>query len=482
LKVPFIGQAYQTRSPVGASQTAINIFPELMQGNSDEVGAFYGTPGLANFVTPPLVATVRALHECYGYLFVVIGNSCYRMATTSDPFFFQFLGTIPNTIGPVTIVNNETQIVFCHPSGWDWCLINTPGPTLTPVVGAPNNSVASYQDQYLLYVIQGTGFFGVSNAGDLSTLDPTMVADAEGQPDNLVNLISDHGEVALIGEETIEVWTNTGGAFFPFQKLPGTFIEMGCIAPASVAKGANSIFLLGRDKTGKAIVFQSSGYNLTRISTHPIEYAIASYGDVSDAIGWVYQEEGHIFYQLTFPGGDATWVYDVATRSWHRRGWLDDEGILHRHRANCYANFGPITYAGYTGSHIVGDFENGMLYLQSMNIYTDNGDPIYRERAFDLPDSENKRIRLDKFEVLATIGDGDPSGDPVKLWLQISRDAGRTWGYQRIVTTGAIGQTYARARWRRIGSARNPVLRIATTMENRVNWVAGYLEGEQLGV
>ena len=454
----------------------------MTEGNSEEVGAFYGTPGLLSFFTQGSGA-VRALHTGGGYLFATIGASCYRIDSN---LVILWLGDLPNVVGPVTIVNNETQVVFCHPSGWHWCLMATSaiaGTALASVTGAPNNSVASYQDQYLLYVIQGTGFFGVSNAGDLSTLDPTMIADAEGQPDNLVNVISDHGEVALIGEETIEVWTDTGGAFFPFQKLPGTFIEMGCVAPATVAKGANSVFLLGRDKTGRAVVFQTQGYALNRISTHPIEFAIASYSKISDAIGWVYQDEGHTFYVLTFPTGDATWVYDVATKGWHQRAWMDTNGVLHRHRANCYANF-KVTYSGVTSNHVVGDFENGTLYLQSMNLYTDNGVPIYRERAFDLPDSENKRVRLDKFEVLATIGDGaSPSdGSQVKLWLQISRDAGRTWGYQRILTTGAIGQTYARARWRRIGSAKNPVMRVATTMQNRVNWVAGFLEGELLGV
>jgi hypothetical protein len=67
------------------------------------------------------------------------------------------------------------------------------------------------------------------------------------------------------------------------------------------------------------------------------------------------------------------------------------------------------------------------------------------------------------------------------VWLQMSRDSGRRWGYQRIVSLGAIGETTKRARWRHCGSGRNIVLRIGTTMQNRVQWVAGFMDAEVLG-
>jgi hypothetical protein len=468
VKVPFLGQAYQSRSPVLASQTAINIFPEMTEGNSDEVGAFYGTPGLiSNFSGPS--AEVRGIHFAGGYMFAVIGATVYRL---DSAFNATTLGTLPNSIGHVSMIHNETQVAIAHQNGWHWVAFT--GTAIAAVAGAPTSSVLTYQDQYVLYT-DTDGLFGLTALADLSTLDPLDVADAESQPDNLVSIISDHREAWLFGEETIEIWSNTGAALFPFERDPGGLIEMGCAAKFTPTKADNSVFWLGRDTNGQGVVYRSNGYQPIRISTHPIEYAINRYGTISDAIGFSYQEEGHTFYVLTFPTGNATWVYDVASKGWHQRAYLDSNGNLNRHRANCYATF--------NGKHYVGDWQNGNIYQMSMDVYTDNGDEIYRERACDLPEYENQRIRLDKFQLLALIGDGasPTDGSAIKLWFQISRDAGRTYGYQRIIQTGAIGQTRARAMWRRLGTARNPVIRVATTMANRIGWTAASMEGEALG-
>jgi hypothetical protein len=466
VKLPFLGQAYTSRSPVVSSQTAINIFPELTEQNSDTIGAFIGTPGLITKYTGS--GEVRGLHEAGGFLFGVIGSTVYRW---NSSYTATNLGTLPNSTGRVSIIHNETQIAIAHSSGWHWVAIS--GTAIAPVAGSPSSSILTYQDQYGLYTDTG-GLFGITALADLSTLDPLDVADAESQPDNLNSIISNHDEAWLLGNDNTEIWDDTGAALFPFEKISGGVIEQGCCAPFSPAKLDNSVFWLGRDRAGRGIVYRSNGYVPVRISTHPIEFAINGYSTISDAIGFAYQEEGHSFYVLTFPTGDATWVYDVATQGWHQRAWLDSNGLLHRHRANCYATF--------NGKHIVGDWQNGKVYQMSLDAYLDDTAVIYRERTFDIPDSEQNRVRIDKFELYAAIGDGatPTNGATVQVWLQVSRDAGRTFGFQRIISTGAVGQTNARARWRRLGYGRNIVLRVATTMSNRVHWVDALMVATKL--
>ena len=465
MKLPFLGQAYQSRSPVLASQTAINIYPELTEGNSDEIGAFIGTPGLiAKYAQ---TGEVRGMLVAGGYLFAVIGNTLWKISSNWSSVS---MGTLPNSSGRVSMVANETQIAIAHQDGWHWVAIA--GSSIAPVSGAPTGSVLTYQDQYGLYTDTG-GTFGITTLADLSTLDPLDVADAEGAPDNLVSIISDHREAWLFGETTTEIWANTGAALFPFERSAGGFIEQGCAAKFSPAKLDNSVFWLGRNSNGQGVVYRSNGYTPERISTHAIETAISKYSDISDAIGIAYQDEGHTFYWLIFPTGNASWVYDVATKGWHQRAWLDSNGLLNRHRANCYATF--------NGMHLIGDWQNGTIYQMSLDIYTDNNEEIYRERAFDLPESEEKKARYDQIQLFGTFGDGASPTDPTspQVWMQISRDGGRIWGYQRVINVGAIGQTKYRARWRRVGTGRNPVIRFATTMKNRVQWVHASASGEE---
>lgn len=463
MKFPFLGQAYASRSPVLAGQTAINIFPESVEGNNDKIGAFYGTPGLLAKYTGS--GEVRGAHAAGGYLFAVIGSTAWRLTSA---YAATNIGTLSTSTGRVSFVHNETQVALADSVGWYW--VTFTGAAIAAVAGSPAGSILTYQDQYVLYT-DVSGLFGITALADLSTLDPLDVADAEGAPDDLVSILCDHREAWLFGEDSIEIWNDTGAALFPFERASGGFIEQGCCAKFSPAKLDNSLFWLGRDKAGQGVVYRSNGYSPVRVSTHAIEYAINQYTDLSDAIGWGYQEEGHNFYCLTFPTGDATWVYDTTVGGWHQRAWMDSGGLLHRHRGNCYATF--------NGAHLIGDWSNGIIYQMSLGTYTDNGSVIYRERAFDLPDSEQKKVRIDEFVLRATIGDGaTPSdGSPMQVSLRASRE-GRAYGYERILSAGSLGKYQARVRWRRLGTGRNMRLKVSTTMSNRVHWVGGTGKGE----
>ena len=143
----------------------------------------------------------------------------------------------------------------------------------------------------------------------------------------------------LIGVDTTEVWYDAGLATFAFQAMPGAFIEHGCSAVGSIAKYDLGLYWLGQDKYGQNIIFKGSEYNVERISTHPIEQDIAKYSYIADAIGFTYLQEGHVFYVLTFPTANATWVYDLGEKHWHKRSWLDSNGGFNRWRPNCAAVF-----------------------------------------------------------------------------------------------------------------------------------------------
>lgn len=460
-----------------ASQTAINIFPELSESSGSEIGGFYGTPGKQSVFQGN--GEVRGLWVSTGgapgiySLFAVIGQTVYRFDSS---YTATSLGTLPNFSGRVSMVDNGTQLAIAHQSGIHWVALN--GSSIAPVTDAPSGSVLSALDNYVLFTQNVGGEFGITALGDLSSIDPLDIATAEGWPDDCVSLLVIQREAVLLGTETSEVWSDTGAALFPLERTPGGLIEQGCAAKWSPAKLDNSVFWLGRDRNGRGIAYRSNGYTPVRISTHALENEWGSYADISDAIGFSYQEEGHSFYQLTFPTGNTTWVYDVSTKLWHQRAYMDAYGVLNRDRANCYAFF--------NGDHLVGDYQNGKIYRMDMDLTTDDGTPIYRERAWDFADSgseddiEHRKIRLDLLEVLALTGDGDGSGDAPIVWLQISKDAGRTWGYQRYQKLGKLGQRKARARWRRLGHGRDVVVRVATNMTEQVQWVGAFWDGEVL--
>lgn len=214
-----------------------------------------------------------------------------------------------------------------------------------PFTGNP--VTATYQDGYGLVNESGTPDVWQSDAFDLSTWQALNFTDASSQPDAVVALATLNREVRFLKSNHTEIWVNAGQPGFVFQRLEGVFVEHGCGAPFSVALAGQSLVWLAQNVQGERYVVQSAGgYEPKRISTHAVETQLAKYSTVADAIGFVYQQEGHVFYMLAFPSGDATWCVDLTDSQlagiplWHQRAAFDEAtGLFHRHWSNCYSTW-----------------------------------------------------------------------------------------------------------------------------------------------
>jgi hypothetical protein len=364
MKTPILGSAYVARSVNAADNRMVNLFPEVIPEGGKEAAFLNRAPGL-NFLQTVGTGPIRALwaHQTNGSdFYVVSGNQFYKLTgLNATP---TLLGNVSGT-GPVSIADNGTQIFLaCNPDGYIYNEVTNVFAQITDPDFAGAVTVA-YLDGYFVFNQPGSQIIWVSQLLDGTSVDPLDFASAEGSPDGVVGLIADHRELWVFGTDSVEVWYNSGAADFPLTRIQGAFNEIGCVSAYTIAKMDNGLFWLGTDARGQGIVYRANGYTGVRISTHAVEYAIAQYGNISDAIAYTYQQEGHAFYVLTFPSGNATWVYDVATQAWHERAGFDN-GEFMRHRSNCQCNFG--------GNIIVGDFDNGNIYTFDLDVYADNGD------------------------------------------------------------------------------------------------------------
>jgi len=299
----------------------------------------------------------------------------------------------------------------------------------------------------------GSGF-GYSVEDVATAFDPLDIA-AKSTADPIVALATVHGELWLIGTLNTEPWYDAGAADFAYQRIQGAFVAHGCAAPYSVAVVDNSMLLLSQDLQGHGVVVMSDGYAFKQVSTHAIEQDIQTYSTVADAIGYCHQIEGHLFYVLTFPSADKTWSYDIATGQWHRRASIDGNGVLHRHRSNCYA----FAY----GLNLVGDYQNGNLYSFSNEVFTDNGTPIPRIRRFPHMVNDGNRISYRQFQADMATGQmtGGESSDPPLISLRWSDDKGFSYGNAVTQSMGATGQYLASPNWQRLGMARDRVFELS---------------------
>ena len=471
MKTPILGSSYVARSVNAADNRMVNLFPEIVPEGGKEPGFLQRAPGLRKLCTVG-TGPIRGAWQMNGIAYVVSGNGFYSVDTNwvSSP-----LGTVTGT-GPVSIADNGTQIfIATNPDGY---IYNASTEVFAQITDPdfPGAVTVGFLDGYFVFNEPNSQRVWVTQLLDGTSVDPLDFASAEGSPDGLVSLIVDHREAWLFGTSSIEVWYDAGGADFPLQRIQGAFNEIGCVAPYSVAKMDNGLFWLGADARGQGIVYRSNGYTGTRISTHAVEWQIQQYANMSDALAYTYQQDGHSFYVLIFPSANTTWVYDVSTQAWHERaGWYD--GLFTRHRSNCQVSF--------NNEIVVGDYQNGNLYAFDLDLYSDYDQIQKWLRSWRaLPTGQNnlKRtahhtLQLDAQagHYMAPIGGSDliitEGGDNLltesgeylaasitdvinpepQFMLRWSDDGGHTWSNEHWAGGGAVGAYGKRIFWRRLG-------------------------------
>lgn len=451
MKIPFVGPTYTARSLNANAQRAVNCYLELDNTSQRAPVALYGTPGLRLLFTLP-TSPVRGARAMGDYAYFVAGNKVYRV---SSDWAVTTLGTIGTSTGRVSMAQNGVHVCIVDGNaGW---LANPTSVTQISDEDFPNGvtSVAT-QDGYFIVTGDGTGQFYI-NETPLSggTWNGTDFASAEGSPDNTVGCISDHRELWTFGADSVEIFQNTGNSDFPFER--SNFVERGCGAAGTIAGMDNSVYWLGASKDGKGIVFKAQGYTPVRISNHSLEKAIGSYGDISNAMAMTYEMEGHSFYVLHFPTADHTWAYDASTGEWHEWLWRNPStNTLHRHRSNCAVFFNH--------TQLVGDWETGKVYALDFDTYTDNGDPIRRERTTQTLSDGGARLFFEELviDMETGVGTSEQGFDPL-LMLEYSNDGGHTWSGMKTKSIGRTGEYGKRVKYGPTGSGRERLWRISMT-------------------
>jgi hypothetical protein len=443
---PILGSSYVARSVNAADNRMVNLYPEIIPEGGKEAAFLSRCPGLLRKATIG-TGPIRGMWQTKGVMYAVSGTEFYKVDVYGRTRLKgTLIGTVTGT-GPVSMTDNGTQIfIACNPDGF---IYNTDTEVFAQITDPdfPGAVTVGFLDGYFVFNEPNSSRVWTTALLDGLSIDPLGFASAEGSPDLLISLIVDHQEAWLFGNNSVEVWYDAGTPNFPLQRIQGAFNELGCAAPYSVAKMDNGVFWLGSDARGRGIVYRSNGYTGVRISTHAIEWQIQEYSDISDAIGYTYQQDGHSFYVLIFPTAQTTWVYDAATQAWHERaGW--DNGSFARHRSNCQVVF--------DNEILVGDFENGNIYAFDLNVYSDNGGVqkwLRSWRALPTGANDLKRTAHHSLQIDCQTGVGidEGQGSDPQIMLRWSDDGGHTWSNEYWMSMGKIGAYFYRAIQRRLG-------------------------------
>lgn len=275
--------------------------------------------------------------------------------------------------------------------------------------------------------------------------DALNVQTVDSNPDNVVTQAVIRNELVMFCTDSLEIYDDSGTLPSPFIRNSSGIASVGCAAAHSVVNLDNTVYWLGRNEIGQGVIYKLSGYTPARVSNYTVEIALQGMSDISDAIAFAYQQDGHFFYVISFPVGNKTFALDLSTNLWAERASFSG-GDFSRWEATHHAFF--------VGKHLVSDFAEGKIYSMAMNVYADGTATHKWLRSFACPGTDMQRMRHSRLEIHLERGVGLTGAADPQAMLRWSDDGGHTWSSEVWASMGAIGEYGKRVVFNRLGTTR----------------------------
>ena len=259
----------------------------------------------------------------YGKLVVVINQYVYLV----DIVYDQNTGTITSeNIAEIGTLNTTTGIVYITENNASQILISdnhslylyTGSGLVTEIAIDFTPGYITFHDTYFIAASTGTNEWRLSgsNDGTTWTYSSNTVGVIQTKPDNIqavVRFPSKGNMIFVMGSVVTEAWFNTGAQLFPYQRNNQFNIDYGCVSAATVAYMDTVVVWLAQNEKSGPIIMYSDGGMPKKITTDGIDYLLSTLNSPADSQGFVYRQDGHLFYHINFYSDNLSLFYDFNT-------------------------------------------------------------------------------------------------------------------------------------------------------------------------
>lgn len=323
------------------------------------------------------------------------------------------------------------------------------GANLTAVIDGDIKNVVDmvWVDGY--FMTTDGEFLVVTELGDPTAVDPLKYGSSEVDPDPVVGLLKLQNEVYAMNRHTIEVFTNVGGEFFPFQRIEGAQIEKGILGTHTACVFADAIAFLGSGRNEAPAIYLGVNSQTNKISTREIDQVLAEYtdGQLADAILEARVDKGH--NHLLVHLFDRTLVYDLAATAvmqqpvWFTLTSAIDEFSTYRARnlVYCYNKW------------LCGDPTSNKVGFLVDDISSHYGERVRWEFGTTIIYNQGNGAIFHQLELVCLTGRVAMDANPT-VSTSYSLD-GETFGQEKQISAGRIGQRLKRLVWFQQGHMRH---------------------------
>jgi hypothetical protein len=147
---------------------------------------------------------------------------------------------------------------------------------------------------------------------DPTSINPLRYGSSEIDPDPIVSLVVNRNELYAINRYTVEVFTNNGGAFFPFSRITGAHIQRGAVGRDAVCVYNEALAFVGSARNESPAVYLGENAQTLKLSTREIDQILSEYTEeqLSEIIVETRTDKAHKLLYIHLP--NKTLVYDSA--------------------------------------------------------------------------------------------------------------------------------------------------------------------------
>jgi hypothetical protein len=293
------------------------------------------------------------------------------------------------------------------------------------------------------------GALVVTELNDPMSVNPLKYGSSEVDPDAVVALLKLRNEVYALNSNTIEVFDNIGGDFFPFQRVEGAQIQKGCLGTAACCVFVDVIAFLGSGRNEAPGIYLAANATANKISTREVDELLLGYNETELSLVKLEARNDKAHQHLYIHLPDRTLVYDAAaSQELGEPVWFTLTSTL-----DGFSQYRARNFVWCYGKWLCADTETGKVGHFVSNISSQWGETVRWEFGTLVVYNEGRGAIFHELELVSLTGSIALGSSP-KISSSYSND-GITWSQDKSIGVGKIGDRSKRLVWLQQGTMRN---------------------------
>lgn len=289
----------------------------------------------------------------------------------------------------------------------------------------------------------------VTELNDPFAVNPLKYGSSEVDPDPIVALLKLRNEVYALNSNTIEVFDNVGGDFFPFQRIDGAQIQKGVAGTFACCVFVETIAFLGSGRNEAPGIYLGANASANKISTQEIDELLLSYtgAQLSKVKLEARNDKAHQHLYVHLP--DRTVVYDAAaSAALEEQVWFTLTSSIVG-----FSKYRARNFVRAYDKWLIADPESSTIGYFEKTTGSHWGQQVRWEFGTAVAYNEGNGAVFHELELVALTGRVALGTDPM-IATSYSLD-GISWSQEKSIRVGTTGSALKRLVWFQQGFMRN---------------------------